>query len=119
MAVYTDLCQYLKGLSLYFNEITGPDLTRLILVNSGRGLTDFIGIRLAGHDLSMATSEHRKNGNCTYNLSRYQERLTEYMALYSMKCKIEMTQQYSINQSTSRSHLMLLFNLSQIWDTEL
>ena len=26
------------------------------------------------YDLPMATSEHRKNGHCTYNLSRYQER---------------------------------------------
>ena len=30
--------------------------------------------RLVGDDLSMATSAHRKNGNCTYNLSRYLHR---------------------------------------------
>ena len=37
-------------------------------------LDRFYWYRLAVDDLSMANSEHRKNGNCTYNFTRYRER---------------------------------------------
>jgi hypothetical protein len=35
VSIPTDLCLNLNGLSLSFNEIPGPDLTRLYLVDSG------------------------------------------------------------------------------------
>ena len=73
MIIYTDLRLNSDRLSLYFNEITEPDLTGLILVNSGR-LDGFYWYRLAGDDLSMATSEHRENGDCNFNLTRYLHR---------------------------------------------
>jgi hypothetical protein len=60
--------KHLHGLSCNCYYQISPDLTRLILVNSGRVYRGFKGKRLAEDDLSVVTLKHRKNGNCTYKL---------------------------------------------------
>ena len=60
--ITTDLCLNLNGLSLSYNEIIGPHLTRLILVSSGRVNCGFKGKGLSEDDLSMATLKHREKG---------------------------------------------------------
>jgi len=53
-------------------------ITRLHQIDSGQSwesLSGFKEERLTENDLSLATLKHRKNGKCTYNLSRYLQRL--------------------------------------------
>ena len=98
MAVYTELCLNLNGWSLYFNDITGPDLTRLILVNSGRVKTDFIGIG-------------------------WLEMIYQWRPQNIVKMEIVIITSAAFksdsNQSTFGDHLNPIFRLSQIWDMEL
>ena len=63
----TNPCLNLNGLSLHINNRTRPHQAHP--GQSCESLSGFYWYRLAEHDLSMATSEHRENGNCTYNLT--------------------------------------------------